>query len=91
MLPVVDPDGRSTFFQTVVYAAALVPISLIPTFIGMSGKIYLYGALVSGLAMLFIALMLASSKSVQDAKRLLKASVIYLPVLLFLIVIDVSF
>ena len=91
MLPVVEPDGRSTFFQTVAYAAILVPVSLLPTFIGMSGKIYFYGALVSGLGMFFIAVMLAGSKSILDARKLLKASVIYLPVLLLLIVIDVSF
>jgi len=45
MLPVVEPDGRSTALRIIAYSLALIPVSLAPTFLGMSGRIYLYGAL----------------------------------------------
>ncbi|MDO8580308.1 MAG: heme o synthase, partial [Candidatus Omnitrophota bacterium] len=40
MLPVVDPDGISTFRQIIIYSLILIPVSLVPSFIGISGKIY---------------------------------------------------
>src|SRR5690242_3324090 len=48
MLPVVDPDGRSTARQIVLYGIALIPVSLIPSLLGMVGSIYLVGALLLG-------------------------------------------
>ena len=48
MLPVIEPDGRSTGRQSVVYAAALVPLSLAPTLMHMAGDVYFAGALVLG-------------------------------------------
>src|SRR6059036_619209 len=53
MLPVVEPDGRLTGQQIVVYTLMLLPVSLIPGALGISGKIYLYGALVLGLLFLY--------------------------------------
>ena len=49
MLPVVEPDGRSTARQIVLYGLALIPVSLAPSLLGMSGRIYLAGALLLGL------------------------------------------
>ena len=49
MLPVVEPDGRSTARQIVLYGLALIPVSLVPSILGMSGRIYLVGALLLGL------------------------------------------
>ena len=91
MLPVVQPDGASTLRQIHVYSALLIPMSLIPTLIGMSGPIYFWGALISGIALFVVGVQLARSRSIQDARRLLRASVIYLPVLLILIVSDIGF
>jgi protoheme IX farnesyltransferase len=88
MLPVVDPDGRSTFRQIIVYSCVLIPVSLLPTLIGMSGIIYFVGTLIAGISMLWFGIYLARSHSIPDARRLLHVSVIYLPVLLALIVID---
>ena len=51
MLPVIEPDGRSTARQAVIYAAALLPVSLAPTLVGMTGPIYFAGALVLSLAL----------------------------------------
>ena len=79
MLPVIDPDGRSTGRQSVLYAAALVPLSLAPTLVGLAGKTYFGGALVLGL--LFVALTpvrFANTRSVHDARRVFFGSIIYL-------------
>ncbi len=62
MLPVLEPDGRSTGRQAVVYAAALVPLSLAPTLMGMTGEIYFGGALVLGLAFLWLTLQFARTR-----------------------------
>jgi protoheme IX farnesyltransferase len=88
MLPVVDPDGLSTFRQIILFSCVLIPVSLIPTMIGMSGLIYFVGALLAGISMLWVGVYLGRSHSIADAKRLLRVSIIYLPVLLGLIVID---
>ena len=88
MLPVVEPDGRVTAQQIVVYTVLLLPVSLLPTALGISGKVYLYGAIVLGLAFLYSSLRAAFSKSRQEARRLLLASVIYLPLLFILMVLD---
>ena len=88
MLPVVEEDGRSTARRILAYSAALIPISLLPSFTGMAGRIYLVGALVLGLAMLyfgirlaFLNLPLATARSKMRARHVLQASVIYLPLL----------
>jgi protoheme IX farnesyltransferase len=88
MLPVVEPDGRVTAQQIVIYTLLLVPVSLLPTALGISGKVYLCGAIVLGLLFLYSSVRAALSKSRQEARRLLLASVIYLPLLFILMVID---
>jgi protoheme IX farnesyltransferase len=91
MLPVVDPSGVSTFRQTILFALLLIGVSILPTAIGMTGKVYCTGALLMGLALLAVGALLARTKSFLDARRLLRASVIYLPLLLILIIIDAGF
>jgi protoheme IX farnesyltransferase len=88
MLPVVEPDGRVTGQQIVVYTLMLLPVSLLPTYLGIAGQIYFYGAIVLGLLFLYASLRAAFSKSRQQARRLLLASVIYLPLLFALMVIN---
>ena len=88
MLPVVEPDGRVTAQQIVVYTVLLLPVSLLPTALGISGRIYFYGAIVLGLLFLYSSVRAAFSKSRQEARRLLLASVIYLPLLFILMVLD---
>jgi len=91
MLPVVEPDGKSTFRQIVVYSLILIPVSLLPTIIGMSGYIYFWGALFLGCYMLLEGLSLYRTKTASGARGLLRTSIIYLPLLLILIVTDVGF
>jgi heme o synthase len=88
MLPVIDPDGRSTARQAVIYAAVLLPVSLAPTLVGMTGTIYFGGAL--ALTLLFVALAgrFGLSRSTADARRLFFGSIIYLPALWMLMIAD---
>lgn len=95
MLPVVESDGRSTAFAIVMYALALVPVSLAPTLLGMSGRIYFAGALLLGLGMLWFSLRMWTMKltpiepeSKLRARQVLQASVIYLPLLFGLMMIN---
>jgi protoheme IX farnesyltransferase len=88
MLPVVEPEGRITGQQIVLYTLLLLPVSLLPTALGISGAIYFYGALVLGVLFLYSSISAAISKSRQQARRLLLASVIYLPLLFALMVLN---
>jgi len=88
MLPVVEPEGRITGQQIVAYTLMLLPVSLLPTLIGISGRLYFYGAIVLGVLFLVTSITAALSKSRQQARRLLLASVIYLPLLFGLMVLD---
>jgi heme o synthase len=95
MLPVVEPDGRSTSLQILLYSIALIPISLLPTWSAMSGKVYLVGALLMGTVLLYFGARLATlglpvtaAHSKQRARQLLQATVIYLPLLFALMMLD---
>ena len=91
MLPVIDHTGSRTFSHIIVFLALLVPASLLPTLIGMSGRLYFYGAAFLSVTLLLLGVSLSASRSLQDARKLLRATVVYLPLLLFLIILDVSF
>lgn len=86
MLPVIEPDGRSTGRQSVVYAAALVPLSLAPTLMRMTGEIYFAGALLLGLAFLWLTVRFARTRSMPDARRVFFGSITYLPLLWILMI-----
>ena len=95
MLPVVESDGKSTGRQILIYSFVLIPISLLPAFLGMSGKLYLAGALALGTALLCVGWRLATLKvapttarSKQRARQLLQATVIYLPLLFALMMLN---
>lgn len=88
MLPVVEPDGRLTGQQIILYAVMLVPVSLLPTVLGISGRLYLVAALVLGLLFLASSIRAALSKSNQHARQLLLASVLYLPLLFGVMVLN---
>lgn len=88
MLPVIEPDGRSTARQAVVYSAALLPVSLAPTLIGMTGPLYFTAALILSLLFLALSLKFAMSRSIPDARRLFFGSITYLPLLWMLMIAD---
>jgi protoheme IX farnesyltransferase len=87
MLPVIEPDGRSTGRQAVFYCAALLPVSLAPTLIGLANTAYFAGALVLGLLFLGLTLKFARTRAVPDARRLFFGSIIYLPILWILMIV----
>jgi len=95
MLPVVDKAGHSVIRQMLVYASTLIPVSLMPALLRMAGKVYVAGSLGLGLAFLWFVFRLARTKlpttspeSKKLARQLLQASVIYLPLLFALMMID---
>jgi protoheme IX farnesyltransferase len=88
MLPVVYPDGRFTFSQITAFSFLLVAFSLMPSLMGMSGKIYFWGALVLGIGVLYTAFLFQRNQSNIDARKVLGASIMYLPLLLVLIIAD---
>ncbi|HMO01817.1 MAG TPA: heme o synthase [Oligoflexia bacterium] len=87
MLPSIDPSGSKTLTHSLFFSILLLIVSLIPYFRGICGEIYLCGALVSG-AMLVAVCWLSFKRISISARSLLRASVIYLPVLLVLLVLD---
>jgi protoheme IX farnesyltransferase len=88
MLPVVEPDGKSTARRILLYSIALIPISLMPKFFAMAGNVYLYGALALGLLFLYYGLRIRTDRTRQQARRVLLASVVYLPLLFSLMLFD---
>ena len=81
MLAVIDPEGRRAGRQAFWYAAALVPVSLLPSFTGVAGPVYLAIALALGIALLVLAARFAMARSEPSARALFFASIVYLPVL----------
>lgn len=88
MLPVVDRNGRITARQIVLFAFMLLPVSLAPFFLGFAGAAYLVGASLLGIWFLSESIITARAKSTSKARRLLMVSVLYLPLIFGLLVLD---
>jgi protoheme IX farnesyltransferase len=88
MLPVIDPDGESTARRIVVCSLLLIPISLAPLFLGMTGALYAAAAIVAGLGVLYFGTRMRREKTSPRARALLLATVFYLPALLAVMVLD---
>ena len=88
MLPVVDREGKRTFRQIVLYAAALVGVSLLPAVLGLAGVVYFFGALVICTGLVQVCLWAASNKTNVRAKWLMHATVMHIPLLLGLMAYD---
>jgi heme o synthase len=87
VLPVEDPRGTRTARQMVLYTLALVPVSLLPAFLGMAGPAAAAAALALGGFFVYNALRFAADRTDARARRVLRASLIYLPVLLLALVL----
>ncbi len=81
MLPVVEPDGNSTANRILWTSILMVPTSLLPALLAMSGKVYLATAIVMGAILLYCAWKMFKDRSRENARGVLLASVVYLPVL----------
>ena len=90
MLPVIEQDGRRTGRQAVIYAAALLPASLMPTLIGLSGTAYLITAAVLGAVLLGLSVRFARSRNDRFARALFLASIVYLPLIWLAMMLDKS-
>ena len=95
MLPVVQPDGWSTVLEALTYAVLMIPVSLLPVYVGIAGRVYGAGALLLGIVYLIYTIRFAQitrARSVLEsrmyARDLLKISVIYLPLLLTLMMLN---
>jgi len=88
MLPVVEPDGQSTARRIVLFSLVLIPISLLPKYLLMAGNVYLFGALALGLLFLYAGVRICFDRTRLEARRVLLASVVYLPVLYGLLLFD---
>jgi len=88
MLTVIDPEGSRVAFQALSYTLVLIPVSLLPSILKMTGPVYFVGALLLGIGFLISAIRIANARTNSTAKQLLFASIIYLPVLLSLMAID---
>jgi protoheme IX farnesyltransferase len=88
LLPVIEPDGRSTGRQAVLYTAALLPVSLLPVGVGLATVWYLAGAITLGAVLMVLSLEFSSRRTLDSARRLFFGSILYLPILWALLVFD---
>jgi protoheme IX farnesyltransferase len=88
MLPVVDRTGRRTARQIAITSALLVPFSVLPTYLGMTGTLYFAGAVVLSLAYAYFGVRISFDRSVIRARQVLLASIVYLPLLYGLMIVD---
>ncbi len=88
LLPVVDPDGHSTGRQALAYSGALVPISVLPTAVGLSGPVFLVAALILGFGFFACALLFAQRLDRNTARLLFFGSITYLPLLWIALAVD---
>ena len=95
MLPVVDSDGKSTVWRILAYSVALIPVSILPVAMGMAGRIYLVGAILMGAMLFRVSMGMATPQlpataaaSKPHARRLLRATILYLPALFALMMVN---
>jgi protoheme IX farnesyltransferase len=88
LLPVIEPDGRSTGRQAVLYTAALIPLSMMPAVVGLATAYYLVGAIALGAILMMLSLEFSMKRDMPSARRLFFGSITYLPILWALLVFD---
>jgi protoheme IX farnesyltransferase len=88
MLPVVDPEGRRTGRQALGHTLALLPVSLCPFLFHLAGPIYLVCALVLGISFVWFAFQFSRHLTISRARQLFYFSLVYLPLLLTVMVLD---
>jgi len=90
MLPQNDAGGDATMRQIMAGALLLLPVSLLPTWLGQAGSFYLAGAVLLGLMYIYSGFRLATTRTNTRARRLVLASVVYLPLVFGLLMLDKS-
>jgi protoheme IX farnesyltransferase len=88
LLPVIEPDGRSTGRQAVLYTAVLVPLSMMPTGVGLATVYYMVGAIALGAMLMLLSVEFSAKRDLATARRLFFGSILYLPLLWAILVFD---
>jgi protoheme IX farnesyltransferase len=88
MLPTVDPTGDRTFRQIIGTSAILIPVSLLPSALGMAGMFYFFSAVLLGMTLLLVAVWASRERTRSRAKILMHATVAHIPILLLLLILD---
>lgn len=88
MLTVLKDSKNLTGRQMMLYSAALLVVSLVPAVTGMAGVVYLIGAFTAGIIFLALNVLVARSSTQLAARRVLWASILYLPFVLILLMVD---
>jgi protoheme IX farnesyltransferase len=88
LLPVLEPDGRRTGRQALLYSAALWPVTLLPPLIGLGSGAYTIIATVLGFTLIALSGRFARDRSITAARRLFLFTIVYLPLLLGALVAD---
>lgn len=88
LLPVDEPDGRSTGRQAVSYCLALLPVGMMPSLIGLAGAVYFFVSLFLGLSYLACAIHMARERTPAAARLVFFASLAYLPLVLLVMALD---
>lgn len=90
MLPVVHPDGRNMFAQVLLFSVVLIPVSVLPSVLGLAGWTYSVGAFALGAWMLAAGVVFMAQRTMASARRVLRVSLVYLPGLLLAVLIDAA-
>jgi protoheme IX farnesyltransferase len=90
MLPVIEPSGESTARRIVACSVLLIPVSLVPRLLGMTGSIYVAAAITAGVGLLYFGARLSRERTFANARHVLLASVLYLPILFTIMLLDRS-
>lgn len=88
MLPVIDETGRRTFFHVIFYAVFMLVVSVLPSFLGLTGVIYLVGASLLGLFVLIASVRFVQKHTIQEARFLLRSTLLYFPLLFAFAILD---
>ena len=88
LLPVIEPDGRSTGRQAVLYTAALIPLSMAPTGVGLATAYYLVGTIALNAVLMILSIEFSAKRDMDTARRLFFGSILYLPILWGILVFD---
>ena len=88
VLPLVDRTGLSTRLQTIIFCVALIAVSVLPTLTGVAGRLYLVGAIALGVVLLGYGVRFGDGRSRKPAIQLMAVTLVYMPVILMLLVLD---
>ena len=88
LLPIDDPKGRNTCRHIIIYCMTLIPIGMMPKFVGMAGNIYFFSSIILGVVYLSFGIILYRNYSISSARKLFYASLFYLPLLLLTMIFN---